>query len=63
MKKVLILFTSVLCGTGIACPTCIGVIGQNSPKFFSNDAYTAAPVQEDQTDQTQLSTQNQGEQK
>jgi len=34
------LFMSALCGgTVIACPTCIGTIQHNSPKFFSNDAY------------------------
>jgi hypothetical protein len=36
------LLMSVLCGgTVIACPTCIGAIEHNSPKFFSNDAYSS----------------------
>ena len=34
------LLMTVFCsGTVIACPTCIGAIDHNSPKFFSNDAY------------------------
>lgn len=26
-------------GVVVACPTCIGTIQHDSPKFFSNDAY------------------------
>lgn len=34
-----------------ACPTCIGIINDNSPKFFSDDAYLS-----DRPNQTQTNT-------
>ena len=34
------LLMNIFCsGIVIACPTCIGTIAHDSPKFFSNDAY------------------------
>jgi len=55
MKKIVVLWMIILSGTSIACPTCIGVIGQNSPKFFSNDAYKSEhTMQENQTDISQI---------
>ncbi len=51
------LIMSVVCGgTVIACPTCIGTIEHNSPKFFSNDAYqTKDHLQPDQTNHVNAS--------
>jgi len=34
-----LIISSVFASTVIACPTCIGTIEYDSPKFFSNDAY------------------------
>lgn len=36
---VYVVITSLFCGALKACPTCIGVIEHDAPKFFSNDAY------------------------
>ena len=34
------LLMNIFCGgVAIACPTCIGTIAHDSPKFFSDDAY------------------------
>lgn len=33
------LLMNIFCGVVVACPTCIGTIQHDSPKFFSNDAY------------------------
>jgi hypothetical protein len=61
MKKIVIVLLTVLCGTSMACPTCIGVIEHNSPKFFSNDAYRS--VQENQSDTIHASAITQEEEK
>lgn len=58
---VLLLMSGACGGVAIACPTCIGVIEHNSPKFFSNDAYQA--IQENHSDNGHLSTITQEEEK